>query len=87
MGSEPPHAGSGDQGPILIWAPKLFLTSTFTPVHELMAASTKRDEVFCRIVSELASLLEVMNLKFCSASAILASPSVTTQHSQAQICV
>ena len=46
-----------------------------------MAACAKSDEVLCRIISELASLLDMMNLKTFPLSAILASPAITLQHS------
>jgi hypothetical protein len=45
-----------------------------------MAACTQGDEVFFRIISELASLLDVMNLKFRPTTTVLASPAVALQH-------
>jgi hypothetical protein len=46
-----------------------------------MAPSTQRDEVYCRIVAKLASLLDMMNLKIRPTSAVLASPAITLQYS------
>jgi hypothetical protein len=45
-----------------------------------MAAYTKGDEVFCRVTSELTSLLDMMNLKIRPTTTVLASPSVALQH-------
>ena len=45
-----------------------------------MAACTQSDMVFSRIISEMASLLDMMNPKFRPTSAILESPTITMEH-------
>jgi hypothetical protein len=49
-------------------------------VDSIVAGCTKGDEILSRIISELASLLGVMNLEFCALTAVLASPTIASQH-------
>jgi hypothetical protein len=46
-----------------------------------MAAYAKCDEVFDRVMSELASFLDMVDLKTFPLSAFLTSPAITLQHS------
>jgi hypothetical protein len=45
-----------------------------------MAATTKSDEIFFHIRSQLASWLHVMDLQILRTSASLASPAITLEH-------
>lgn len=45
-----------------------------------MAQYTQRDQIFLFIITQQAARLNVMNLKICSGTTVLAAPSVTLQH-------
>ena len=52
-----------------------------------VAISTESDEVFVRVVTQLASRAEVVDLETIGSPAILASPAVTLQHFGAEFAI
>jgi hypothetical protein len=56
-------------------------------MHDVMAGSTQRDQIFFGIVARLATKFFVMNLEVGPGAARLAPPPVATQHLLAEMVV
>jgi hypothetical protein len=52
-----------------------------------MTRRAQRDEIFIRVVSLLAAKREMVYLKICSCSTVLAAPSVALEHSAPKLTV
>jgi hypothetical protein len=52
-----------------------------------MASTTKGDEVFFHVTSQLASLLFVMDLQILGTAALLAAPAIALKHSLAKCLI